>query len=129
MEATNPITERHASVTRQHARRPQTATLRLSTSAANEDARPASRSQVLDAFRDMAHGIAAPIAEEMTRAFYRASGQAWAHSLTEQGGNELSTRVADAFRAMAHGVPAGAAHAQTIEFFRSGGQRWAANLG
>jgi len=133
MQATNPITEHGIVVSRQHARRPHGAAPRVPVPgaghpAANENVRPASRSQVLDAFRDLAHGIAAPDAEQQMRDFYRSSGQAWTQSLAEQGGEELRTRVVEAFRALAHGAPHGPAHASMLQFYRSSGQRWAQRL-
>jgi hypothetical protein len=87
------------------------------------------RSRVIDAFRTMAHGTDAAAAQEQTKAFYRSSGMAWAHSLTEQGGHEVQRRVLDAFRGMAGGVQDTSAHASSLEFYRSGGQTWARNLG
>jgi hypothetical protein len=133
MQATNPITEQSIIVSRQHARRPHAAPRHpvrpRSEQTARQDGKPPSRSQVLDAFRDMARGIAAPAAEEQTRDFYRSGGQAWAHSLTEQRSHEVRTRVADAFRAMARGLETDSAHASTLRFYHSSGQRWAQRLG
>lgn len=134
MQATNPITEHSTIVSRQHAHRPDAAALRASIPGSGQpaanDARPASRSRVLDGFRDMAHGIATPLAEQQTRAFYRSSGQVWAHPLAEQtSGGELRARVVEAFRAMVRGAQDDAAHASTLQFYRSSGQAWASRLG
>ena len=132
MQAT--ITEHSTIVSRQHARRPHAAPRhparqRTEQTMTRQESKPAARSQVLDAFRAMAHGIAAPAAEEQMRDFYRSSGQAWADALSEADAAEVRTRVADAFRAMARGVGSDSAHAGMLRFYHAGGQRWAQNLG
>jgi|AP12_2_1047962.scaffolds.fasta_scaffold03604_4 hypothetical protein len=87
------------------------------------------RQRVGQAFRDMAHGITAPLAEAQTSAFYRSGGQEWARTLSQPSGHDLKARVIDAFREMAHGAQDTAAHARTLHFYRSSGQGWAQNLG
>ncbi len=87
------------------------------------------RQRVGQAFRNMAHGVTAPLAEAQTNAFYRSGGQEWARTLSQPGGHDLKARVIDAFQEMAHGVQDTAAHASTLHFYRSSGQSWAQNLG
>ncbi|MGB8434943.1 MAG: hypothetical protein WCE38_11830 [Burkholderiales bacterium] len=90
---------------------------------------PDMRQRVGQAFRDMAHGVPSPLAAAQTKAFYRSSGQDWAHSLTAHGGDDLRARVVGAFRFLANGARDTAAHARTVHFYRLGGQSWAKNLG
>jgi hypothetical protein len=87
------------------------------------------RQRVGQAFRDMAHGITAPLAEAQTNTFYRSGGQEWARTLSQPSGHDLKARVIDAFREMAHGAQDTGAHARTLHFYRSSGQSWAKNLG
>jgi hypothetical protein len=94
-----------------------------------ESTRQDARQRVGEAFRDMAHGIAAPLAAARTSAFYRSSGQDWSRTLSQPSGHDLKERVIHAFREMAHGAQDTAAHAGTLHFYRSSGQRWAKNLG
>lgn len=127
---TSPITDRTVTITRKHARRPHSVSRRPApqpqfgpghpTTRQQDEQSP--RSRVVEAFRDLAHAVDASIAEEQTKAFYRSSGQEWAHSLTQHGGVELKVRVIDAFRSMAHGMQDTAAHIKTLHFYRSGGQ-------
>ena len=130
---TAPTAERSVTIIRRHARRPHSApqypAWQDQVSSEQPVAVQTSRSLVLDGFRRLARGTDASTAEEQTKAFYRASGQAWAHSLTEQGSYGVKARVLEAFRGMAHGVQDVSAHAKTLQFYRSGGQDWARNLG
>ena len=87
------------------------------------------RQRVAQAFRNMAHGVTAPLAESQTSAFYRSGGQEWARTLSQPRGHDLNARVIDAFQAMAHGAHDTTAHARTLHFYRSSGQSWAQNLG
>ncbi|MCG6875517.1 MAG: hypothetical protein LJE97_10550 [Betaproteobacteria bacterium] len=128
-----PTAERSITIIRKHARRPHPASRHPAPPSHARAEQPITeqtpRARVLDGFRNMARGVDVSTAEEQTKAFYRSSGQQWAHSLTEQGGNELKARVVDAFRKMAHGVQDASAHARSLQFYGSGGQAWAQNLG
>lgn len=134
---TTPIAARSVAITHKPTRRPHAASRRPASEpkhwtaqpAANQNLGQSPRQQVVQAFRDMAHGVAPATASEHTRSFYRSSGQAWARALTEQGGSELRARVLDAFRNLAHGVQDTAANTRTLHFYRSSGQSWAKNLG
>ncbi len=85
----HPTLERAISVLRDHARRPHPAARlpiaqpqpRSGQPAANQEIERNPRQRVAQAFRDMANGVATPIADEQTRAFYRSGGQDWAKNL------------------------------------------------
>jgi hypothetical protein len=134
MEATTfPTAEQAITIIRKQARHAHPAVPQPAQRGQIRSAQPISdaalRSRVFDAFRTVANGTGASTAQEQTTAFYRSSGMAWAHSLTEHGGREVQRRVLEAFREIAHGVPDLSAHDQTLRFYRSGGQAWAKTLG
>jgi hypothetical protein len=121
--AAQSISTPRMSLSRPVSRRPALHTVaRLTT---NQD----TRQRVGQAFRDMARGVAAPLAEAQTSAFYRSGGQDWARTLSQLSGHDLKARVIDAFQEIAHGVQGTAAHVSTLQFYRSSGQGWAKSLG
>jgi len=128
-----PTAERSTTIVRRPAHRPHHASRHPAVYTKAPTGQPIAsermRSSVADAFRKMAHGVAASTAEDQTKDFYRSGGQDWARALTVLDGQALKSRVVDAFRQMAHGVQDAAAHASTLRFYRSGGQAWAQNLG
>lgn len=125
-----PLVEQSISTTPVNSPRPRTISRRpILHTVARSSTTQNQRQRVDQAFRDMAHGITAPLAEAQTGAFYRSGGQDWARMLAQPASYALKARVADAFRRMAHGVQDTAAHASTLHFYRSSGQSWAQNLG
>jgi hypothetical protein len=134
---TTPIAARSVAITHNPTRRPHAVSrhfapqpqFRPGQSITRRQDVQSPRSRVLEAFHEMAHGIATPAAQAHTELFYRSSGQEWAHSLIQQGGNARKARIVDAFRDLAHGVQDTAAHAKTLKFYLSGGQNWAKSLG